>query len=53
VDYALRFTQPALRDLSEIIGYVAEDDEDAAFRFGTSLLDHVDLLRAFRTWPTP
>lgn len=45
MDYALRFTQRALRDLSEILGYIADDEEDSAFRFGNSLLDHVDLLQ--------
>jgi plasmid stabilization system protein ParE len=47
VDYRLRFTQRALNDLAEIIGHIAEDDVEAAARFGNSLLDHVDLLRQF------
>jgi plasmid stabilization system protein ParE len=47
VDYRLRFTQRALNDLAEIIGHIAEDDVEAAVRFGNSLLDHVDLLRRF------
>jgi toxin ParE1/3/4 len=47
VDYRLLFTQRALNDLAEIIGYIAEDDGEAASRFGNALLDHVDLLTRF------
>jgi plasmid stabilization system protein ParE len=47
VDYRLLFTQRALNDLAEIIGHLAEDDDEAASRFGNSLLDHVDLLTRF------
>jgi plasmid stabilization system protein ParE len=41
VDYRLFYTQKALNDLAEIIGHIAEDDAEAASRFGSSLLDHV------------
>jgi toxin ParE1/3/4 len=47
VDYRLLYTQRALNDLAEIVGHIAEDDADAASRFGGSLLDHVDLLARF------
>jgi plasmid stabilization system protein ParE len=47
VDYRLLYTQRALNDLAEIIGHIAEDDGEAASRFGRSLLDHVDLLARF------
>jgi len=47
VAYRLRFTQRALNDLAEIIGYIAEDDSDATSRFGATLLDHVELLTRF------
>jgi plasmid stabilization system protein ParE len=47
VDYCLLYTQRALNDLAEIIGHIAEDDAEAASRFGGSLLDHVDLLARF------
>ena len=47
MDYRLFFSQRALDDLAEIIGHIAEDDADAATRFGNALLDHVDLLRRF------
>jgi plasmid stabilization system protein ParE len=36
-----------LNDLTEIVGYIAEEDAEAAIRFGKSLLDHVDLLARF------
>lgn len=47
MDYRLLYTQRALNDLAEIIGYIAEDDPEAASRFGSSLLDHIDLLARF------
>jgi len=47
VDFRLLFTQKALKNLAEIIGYIAEDDSQAAERFGNSLLDHVQLLTRF------
>jgi plasmid stabilization system protein ParE len=47
VDYRLLYTQKALNDLAEIVGHIAEDDADAASRFGSSLLDHIDLLARF------
>ena len=45
--YRLLFTQRALKDLANIVGYIAEDDDEAASRFGAALLDHVDLLKRF------
>lgn len=47
MDYRLLITQRALNDLAEIIGHIAEDDAEAASRFGTSLLDHIELLARF------
>jgi plasmid stabilization system protein ParE len=47
VDCLLLFTKRALNDLAEIVGYIAEDDAEAASRFGNSLLDHVELLTRF------
>ena len=47
MDYRLLFTQRALSDLSEIVGHIAQDDDEAASRFGKALLDHVDLLGRF------
>ena len=47
MDYRLHLTQKALNELAEIIGKIAEDDAEAASRFGNALLDHVDLLTRF------
>jgi toxin ParE1/3/4 len=47
VDFRLRYTQKALKDLVEIIGYIAEDDPNAASQFGGTLLDHIELLTRF------
>ena len=47
MDYRVLFTQRALGDLSEIAGQIAQDDDEAAARFGKALLDHVDLLGRF------
>ncbi|MBZ5703290.1 MAG: type II toxin-antitoxin system RelE/ParE family toxin [Acidobacteriia bacterium] len=53
MDYRLFFTQRALNDLAEIIGRIAEDDDEAAARFGNALLDHVDLLTRFPRMGSP
>lgn len=47
MDYRVLYTQRALNDLADIIGRIAEDHAEAAYRFGSSLLDHVDLLARF------
>jgi toxin ParE1/3/4 len=47
VDYRLLYTQRALNDLAEIIGHIAEDDAQAASRFGNSLISHLELLARF------
>jgi len=47
VDYRLLYTQRALNDLGDIFGRAAEDDAEAASRFGKGLLDHVELLARF------
>jgi plasmid stabilization system protein ParE len=47
VDFRVLFARRALNDLAEIVGHIAEDDADAASRFGNSLLDHVQLLSRF------
>jgi plasmid stabilization system protein ParE len=33
--------------LAEIVGYIAEDDPEAASHFGESLLDHIQMLTRF------
>ena len=47
MDYRLLYSQRSLTDLGEILGHIAEEDAEAASRFGTSLLDHIDLLSRF------
>ena len=49
MDYRLVFTKRALNDLNQVIGRIADVDKDidAAFHFGSALLDHVDLLTRF------
>jgi plasmid stabilization system protein ParE len=47
VDYRLLFTQRALDDLAEIIGHIAEEDSESAAHFGSTLLDHIELLSCF------
>ena len=47
MDYCLLYTQKALNDLAEIVRYIAEDDAEAAERFGDSLIEHVELLARF------
>lgn len=47
MDYRLIYTQRALNDLAEIVGYIAVDDPEAAARFGNSLLDYLELLRRY------
>ena len=47
MDYLLFYTQKALDDLAAIVGHIAEDDAQAASRFGSSLVAHVELLARF------
>jgi len=47
VDYRLLYTQKALSDLADIIGHIAEDDAEVASQFGSSLIEHVELLTRF------
>jgi plasmid stabilization system protein ParE len=53
MDYRIILTEEALADFTMILGYIAEDDEDAASRFGEALLDHVYLLERFPRMGTP
>ena len=47
MDYRLLYTQKALNDLAAIISHIAEDDADAASHFGSSLIEHIELLVRF------
>lgn len=53
MDFRLLYSQRALNDLEEIVGYIAEDDASAAGLFGDSLLDHLELLERFPPIGTP
>jgi plasmid stabilization system protein ParE len=46
-NYRLLFTEEALTDLANIIDFIAEEDPESASRFGTALLDHIELLKRF------
>ena len=45
--HKLLFTEDALADLEIILDYIRADNPSAAKRFGTSLLNHVEILRTF------
>lgn len=45
--HKILFTEDSLADLDQILEYIAIDNPAAAERFGTALLDHVELLRTF------
>ena len=45
--YKILFTEDALVDLEIILDYIRADNPDAAERFGTSLLNHIELLQSF------
>jgi plasmid stabilization system protein ParE len=47
VAYKILFTEDALVDLEIILDYIRADNPDAAERFGTSLLRHIELLQSF------
>jgi plasmid stabilization system protein ParE len=47
MDFRLIYSEKALADIEAILDEIAADDPDAASRFGSSLLDHIDLLALF------
>ena len=47
MDYRLLYSQKSLNDLDGILGHIAEEDAEAASRFGATLLGHIDLLTRF------
>ena len=47
MDFRLVFTDKALTEIEGIISHIAIDDADAAIRFGSAILDHMDLLKRF------
>ena len=53
MDYRVRFTEASLKDLRSLIDYICKDSAAAAERFGTALLDHVNLLERFPKLGSP
>jgi toxin ParE1/3/4 len=47
VAYKIFFTEDALVDLEILLDYIRTDNSVAARRFGTALLNHVELLQHF------
>jgi plasmid stabilization system protein ParE len=47
VDCRILYSQRSLNDLSDFLWRTAKEDAEAASRFGTSILDHIDLLASF------
>ena len=45
--YKILYNEKALGDLEAILDYIRADNPAAAQRFGTALLNHVDLLKNF------
>ena len=45
--YEILFTEDALVDLEIVLDYIRADNPAAAHRFGTALLNHVEILRDF------
>lgn len=47
MDYRVHFTKRALKDFADIVGYIAEENGQAAAHLGNTLLDHIELLKRF------
>jgi plasmid stabilization system protein ParE len=47
MDFHLIYSKEALADLEAILDEISADDPGASSRFGTSLLDHISLLKLF------
>ena len=47
MDYKILFTEDALADLEIILDYIRSNNPEAAERFGTALLNHIELLQSF------
>ena len=47
MDYRVHFTKRSLEDLADILGYIAEENSEAAAHLGNTLLDHIELLTRF------
>jgi plasmid stabilization system protein ParE len=53
MDFRVLYTKRSLSDLAAIVEQIEADDPDAASRFSTALLDHIDLLANFPRMGTP
>jgi plasmid stabilization system protein ParE len=53
VAYKILYTEDALTDLEAILNYIRADNPAAAERFGTALLNHVELLESFPRLGSP
>ena len=51
--YKILYNEDALADLEIILDYIRSDNPTAAERFGTTLLNHVELLQNFPRLGTP
>lgn len=51
--YKVIFSEDALVDLELILDHIRADKPDAANRFGTALLNHIELLQSFPDMGTP
>jgi len=47
MDYKVIWSEEAIADLSDICGYIARNDPEAALRIGNGILDHVRILAEF------
>ena len=47
MDFQILYTEPALADLEEILLYSWSKFSESSERFGTTLLNHVEMLRTF------
>jgi len=47
VDFQIRITEAALADLEEILAYSWANFSATAERFGSAILNHIDLLKSF------
>jgi len=47
MDFRIFYTRPALADLHQILAWSWENHPASTERFGSALLNHVDLLRSF------
>ena len=47
MDYKIIFSEPAIDDLKDIVSFIAEDNPEAAAKFGGKLLESVRHLATF------